>query len=196
MESCITFVIGGARSGKSAFAESLAHGNGQVVYIATARAGDPEMSSRIAAHRSRRPAEWSTWEGDVPSLPGEIKKIASAGDTLLLDSLTMYLSAAMLAMSEDIWDDEGLWSAAAEKILGGVRDIFIGFREAAALTNKRLIVVSDEVGCGVVPPYPMGRRFRDLQGDANQTAANFADEAVLVVAGLPLRIKTRPPEKS
>jgi len=189
-------VIGGARSGKSAFAESLAYGSRRVIYIATAEAGDTEMSSRIAAHRSRRPAEWSTWEDDILSLPGEIKKIAFAWDILLFDSLTMYLSAAMFALPEDTDGDEALWCSAVEKILNGVRDIFTGFGETAAGAYKRLIIVSDEAGCGVVPHYPMGRRFRDLLGMANQVAASAADEAALVVAGMPLWIKMRSPEKS
>ena len=187
--SRITFVIGGARSGKSAFAESLAPKDGRVVYIATAEAGDPEMSSRIAAHKSRRPAGWGTWEDGVLSLPGEIGKIAPMADALILDSLTMYLSAAMLALPEGTDGDEALWRPAEKKILDGARNIFAGFREAADGTDKRLIVVSDEAGCGIVPAYPLGRRFRDLLGSANQIAAGIADEAALVVAGLPLWLK-------
>ena len=193
---CVKFVIGGTKSGKSAFAENLATSRRNVIYIATANAGDPEMSSRIAAHKARRPAEWSTWEGDVLSLPGEIEKIAYTHDTLLFDSLTMYISAALLDLSEGVEEDEALWSAAAEKILNGVRNIFSVFRETAAMTDKSFIVVSDEAGCGVVPPYPTGRRFRDLLGAANQIAAGDADEAALVVAGIPLWIKTRPWKKS
>jgi len=189
-------VIGGARSGKSAFAESLAGDGGQVVYIATAGPGDPEMSSRIAAHRSRRPVEWSTWEGDVLSLPDEIQEIASAHDTLLFDSLTMYLSAAMLALPESTIENEELWRDAEKKILEGVRNLLAAFGVSAAGTDKRLIIVSDEAGCGIVPPYPMGRRFRDLLGAANQTAARAAGEVALVTAGIPLWIKARSPEKS
>jgi len=189
--SCLTFLIGGAGSGKSAFAESLASGASRVVYIATAEAGDPEMASRIAAHRSRRPAEWRTWEGDVLSLPREIEKITSAADILLFDSLTMYVSTAMLALPGDTGGNRELWSAGGQ-ITGWVRDIFAGFREAAVGTDKRLIAVSDEAGCGVVPAYPSGRRFRDLLGAANQLAAAAADEAAMVVAGLPLWLKARP----
>ena len=195
MEPCITFVIGGARSGKSAFAENLARGSGEVIYIATARAGDPEMSSRIAAHRSRRPDEWSTWEGDVLSLPDELEKISAAYNTMLFDSLSMYLSAAMFALPENAGEDETLWSSAEKKILEGVRGIFAAFSASANGRDKRLIVVSDEVGCGIVPHYPIGRRFRDLLGLANQIAAHVSDEAALVVAGIPLWIKTRAPEK-
>ena len=196
MGPSITFAVGGARSGKSAFAENLARGSGNVIYIATAEAGDPEMSSRIAAHKLRRPAGWSTWEGNVLSLPEETPKIAPSYDTLLFDSLTMYISAAMLALPGGTDEDEALWAVAEEKILERARDIFAGFRDAALGTNKRLIVVSDEAGCGIVPPYSMGRRFRDLLGTANQIAARAADEAALVVAGIPLWIKTRQPEKS
>ena len=198
--SRITFIIGGTRSGKSAFAESLASlassasGSERVVYIATADARDAEMASRVAAHSSRRPAEWGTWEGEILSLPDEIGKIASAWDTLLLDSLTSYISAALLALPEKTIDDEALCAAAEkaeQEILKNTGRILAEFRKAAAGTDKRLIVVSDETGCGVVPHYQLGRRFRDLLGMANQIAAGEADEAALVTAGIPLWIKTR-----
>jgi adenosylcobinamide kinase/adenosylcobinamide-phosphate guanylyltransferase len=182
--------MGGSRSGKSAFAERLAGGPGagRVVYIATADACDPEMYSRIAAHRSRRPAEWRTWEGDVRELPGEMRDIARSCDTLLLDSLATYLSGALRFVSEETYGDESAWPSVEREILNGTREIFTSFRESAD-GRKRLIVVSDEVGCGLIPPYVMGRRFRDALGSANQIAAGAADEVVLVVAGIPIWIK-------
>ena len=186
----VTLVMGGSRSGKSAFAESLAGapGAGRVVYIATADACDPEMSSRIVAHRSRRPGEWSTWEGDVRGLPREIANIARSGDTLLLDSLTTYLSGALRLVPDEAYDDESVWPGVERDILDGAREIFTSFREAAG-EGKRLIVVSDEVGCGLIPPYVMGRRFRDALGSANQIAAGAADEVALVAVGIPIWIK-------
>jgi adenosylcobinamide kinase/adenosylcobinamide-phosphate guanylyltransferase len=188
----ITFVLGGSGSGKSAFAERLASKSnaGGVLYIATATAADPEMASRIDAHKSRRPAEWDTWEGDAKTLPSLMKSLAQAYGTLLLDSLAMYVSSVFSDLPESSFEDEKSWSASEKKILEGVGEIFSGFLASAEGQNKRLIAVSDETGCGVVPPYPAGRRFRDLQGRSNQIASGFADEAALVVAGLPMWIKT------
>jgi adenosylcobinamide kinase/adenosylcobinamide-phosphate guanylyltransferase len=194
----ITLVLGGARSGKSAFAEELASHpevSGGVIYIATADALDDEMTSRISKHRDRRPRGWATWDGETASLPSEMKNIASSWDVLLLDSLTMYLSCAFLAAPEADGGDEALWSAAEGKIIGEMAKIFSSFKEASSGTQKSLIVVSDETGCGIVPSNRMGRRFRDLQGRANQVAARHADEAALVVAGMPLWIKRHEPGK-
>ena len=190
MRPVITFVIGGARSGKSTFAERLALESGtNITYIATADAQDPEMTTRINHHRERRPREWKTWEGDVKDLPGEIKKLAEDDGVLLLDCLTMYLTALFLAAPESGDEDVPGWSRAEGEILDSVRKIFSGFMESGD-GRKRLIVVSNEVGCGVVPSFQMGRRFRDLQGRANQIAASQAHDAALVVAGIPLWIKS------
>jgi adenosylcobinamide kinase/adenosylcobinamide-phosphate guanylyltransferase len=187
----ITFVTGGSRSGKSSFAERLVFESapGRVVYIASAEAGDAEMASRIASHKARRPAEWSTWEGGAENLPREIGNLASEFDALLFDSLTAYISGAFAALSESSLKDEKLWAETEEILLSGVRAIFSGFRAAAEGTDKRLIIVSDETGCGVVPPSLTGRRFRDVLGSANQIAAGAADFAALVVAGIPIWIK-------
>jgi adenosylcobinamide kinase/adenosylcobinamide-phosphate guanylyltransferase len=190
VEPLITFVLGGSRSGKSAFAEHLAAKSGtNVIYIATADAKDPEMSARINLHRERRPKEWKTWEGDMKDLPGEIKKLAENDVVLLLDCLTMYITGLFLAAPESEDEDVSRWSRAEGKILDGVREIFSGFMESGD-GKKRLIAVSNEVGCGVVPSFQMGRRFRDLQGRTNQIAAGYAHEAALVVAGIPLWIKS------
>jgi adenosylcobinamide kinase/adenosylcobinamide-phosphate guanylyltransferase len=178
----ITLVLGGARSGKSAFAESLARECGDVTFIATADSRDSEMEARIDTHKRRRPPDWRTWEGDVSSLPGAVPGMRGA---LLLDCLTMYLSRLFLSCPEPEGEDEGAWAGSEEKILASVEKIFSGAKNA----GKRLIAVSNEVGFGLVPPYLMGRRFRDMQGRANQAAAGLSDEVVLIVAGLPLWIK-------
>ncbi|MDR3165008.1 MAG: bifunctional adenosylcobinamide kinase/adenosylcobinamide-phosphate guanylyltransferase [Synergistaceae bacterium] len=185
----ITFVLGGSASGKSEFAERIAReARGRIIYLATADESDAEMESRIAVHKARRPASWDTWEGPVETLPDATRKLAAGYDLLLLDCLTTYISA--LFMSSQASDDEIAWAESEKKILNSVSEIFTGFAETARDVPKHLIVVSDEVGCGVVPAYPMGRRFRDLQGRANQTAAALSDEAVFVAAGLPFRLKT------
>jgi adenosylcobinamide kinase/adenosylcobinamide-phosphate guanylyltransferase len=178
----ITLVLGGARSGKSTFAESLARECGGVTFIATADSKDSEMEARIELHKVRRPPEWRTWEGDIASLPEEIALLEGA---LLLDCLTMYLTRSFLASPESESSDEGAWTCEERKILESVRNIFSRAGEA----GKRLIVVSNEVGLGLVPPYLMGRRFRDMQGRANQIAAGYSDEVALIVAGIPLWVK-------
>jgi adenosylcobinamide kinase/adenosylcobinamide-phosphate guanylyltransferase len=187
----ITFVIGGARSGKSTFAESLAsESETDIIYVATADAGDAEMTARINHHRERRPMEWKTWEGDIKYLPREIKKLARNDCVLLLDCLTMYISGLFIAAPESTCEDVLAWSRAERKILDDVSEIFSGFMESGD-GQKRLIAVSNEVGCGIVPSFQTGRRFRDLQGRVNQIAAGRAHEVALMAAGIPLWIKSR-----
>ncbi len=182
MAAEITLVLGGARSGKSTFAEQFAIDKGKpVTYLATAEAGDPEMAERISIHRSRRPHDWKTWEGR----PGELPYvIASLSGTILLDCLTLWLTRLFLEGDAAEEADEAEWNsrelyirALTERLCSAPRD------------GTHLIIVSNEVGFGLVPPYLMGRRFRDLQGRMNQLCASKADRVVLVVAGCPLWIK-------
>ncbi|GHV53462.1 addiction module protein [Synergistales bacterium] len=175
----ITFITGGARSGKSSFAEKLAAEYTDVTYIATADCLDAEMEERIKIHKLRRPHSWQTWEGDITSLPDEIAGMSGA---LVLDCLTMYLTRRFLAAPESESDDEAAWFAVEREILSSVEKIFTA-------VNCRLIAVSNEIGLGVVPPYLMGRRFRDIQGRANQLAASVSDEVAFMVSGLPLWVK-------
>ncbi|MDR2779894.1 MAG: bifunctional adenosylcobinamide kinase/adenosylcobinamide-phosphate guanylyltransferase, partial [Synergistaceae bacterium] len=156
MKPVITFVLGGARSGKSSFAERLAAESGaSVTYIATADAKDPEMTERINIHRERRPKGWKTWEGDIKNLPVEVKKLAEGDGVLLLDCLTMYISGLFLAAPESEGEDVSEWTRAEVEILDAVRKIFSGFMESGD-GCKRLIAVSNEVGYGVVPSFQMG----------------------------------------
>ena len=179
----ITLILGGARSGKSSFAERLAslESGAAVTYLATAEVLDDEMASRIAIHKSGRPAGWRTWEGDPADIPA---LVASAGGVLLLDCLTMYLSRAFFSSSTSEGDDEDAWRRAEEKILADVEKIF-----GACSASAHLIVVSNELGWGVVPASRLSRRFRDMQGRANRLAGARADNVALVVAGIPLWIK-------
>lgn len=183
----ITLLLGGARSGKSAFAERMALSDGEVTYLATADAKDSEMAHRIAEHRRRRPASWSTWEGDAADLPGAV---SSMRGTLLLDCLTLFLTRLFLSSGASESEDEAVWASAEREILSSVEALFVNF--SASRREKEpshLIVVSNEVGLGLVPPYRMGRRFRDMQGRANRMAAERADRVALLVAGLPLWLK-------
>ena len=187
----ILLVLGGARSGKSCFAEQIALSMGDVTYIATAEPNDPEMTRRIELHKERRPSEWRTWEGDVSLLPSVV---AELGGTLLLDCLTLYLTRLFLADPASESEDENAWQEAESRILASVAEIFERFADAHGGDGcSNLIVVSNEIGLGLVPPYLMGRRFRDMQGRANRTAAGCADSVALMVAGLPLWLKGSDP---
>jgi adenosylcobinamide kinase/adenosylcobinamide-phosphate guanylyltransferase len=167
----LTFVLGGARSGKSRYAESLVAAlPAPWIYVATAEAGDDEMRARIAAHRARRGADWRTIEAPR-DLCGALAACGSA--PALLDCLTLWLSNLMLAEADIEAEIKGLVAALA----------------AAAAP---VVVVANEVGSGIVPEFPLGRKFRDLQGTLNQRIAARADRVVLMVAGLPLLIKANP----
>ncbi len=167
-EAKLTFVLGGARSGKSRYAESLLTALPPPwFYIATAAAGDDEMTARIEAHRVRRAASWRTVE-----TPRDIARaLAACGDApALVDCLTLWLSNLMLSETDVDAEIDRL-----EKAL-----------QAAAAP---VVLVSNEVGFGIVPDHPLGRRFRDWQGVLNQRMAARADRVVLMVAGLPLVLK-------
>lgn len=162
-------VTGGARSGKSALAERLAAElGGTPVYIATAEATDAEMAARIAAHRARRGEGWRTVEAPL-DLVGALDE--TEGDVpRLVDCLTLWLGN--LIMTERDWRTE------AERLV-----IAIGRRAAP------LVIVSNEVGAGIVPENALARSFRDAAGELNQAVAAVVDEVYLTVAGQPLRIK-------
>lgn len=172
--SCSTLVLGGARSGKSRHAEGLAVGHdGQRVYIATAQALDDEMASRIAMHREQRGHGWRTVEA-LLDLPGVIAAEDGEGRFILVDCVTLWLSNLILAEREPRPETERL-----ARLIPTLR--------------SRIVLVSNEVGMGIVPDNALARRFRDEAGWANQRLAEMADEVILVAAGLPLRLK--PPRR-
>jgi adenosylcobinamide kinase / adenosylcobinamide-phosphate guanylyltransferase len=164
-------VLGGARSGKSAFAERLATACGEpVVYVATAAAVDAEMAERIAHHRARRPATWRTIEARH-DLAAAIAVDRYEPATVVIEDLTLLLSNHM--------ERDGVRAEAHT----------VGEVSALLRLEAHLILVANEVGMGLVPPYPLGRAFRDALGRVNQAAAGACDEVFLLVAGLPLRLK-------
>jgi adenosylcobinamide kinase/adenosylcobinamide-phosphate guanylyltransferase len=170
--SRVTLVLGGARSGKSRYAESLITAlPPPFVYIATAEAGDAEMAERIAVHRSRRGAAWQTIE--APHDLADALSTVATGTPVLLDCLTLWLSNRMLAKA-DLKDD---------------LDAEIDRLEEAFNRVGPVVMVANEVGSGIVPDNALARRFRDLQGALNQRLAARADQVVLMVAGLPLIVK-------
>ena len=165
----LTLILGGARSGKSRVAESVVEGwPPPWVYVATAQALDDEMAERIALHRSGRRHGWQTIDAPL-ELPDVIQAVP-AGTPLLIDCLTLWLSNLMLA--------RGALDSSVLRLEGALR--------AAA---GPVVVVSNEVGCGIVPENALARSFRDAQGRLNQRVAMIADRVELVVAGLPVRLK-------
>jgi len=174
----LVVVLGGTRSGKSRFgrdrASALADG-GPVVYVATALPGDVELDDRIRRHRRDRPAEWQTIEAGR-DLAVAIRGVQS-GTTILVDGLTLWASLAL--------DDD---PARVDAVLDGA---FAQVCDAIAAHDGPVVVVSDEIGLGLVPLDPLGRAFRDLLGIAHQRLAAMADEAYLLVAGLPVPLKGR-----
>lgn len=189
MENVMILVIGGARSGKSSFAHRLASQTaGRVCFVATARAGDSEMSERICRHRDSRPVDWPTVELVAGSSPMVLPEDA---DVALLDCFTVFLSELMSSNGLD-WCPEDEDEMPEAEVLERMETT--GERALAALADVRrqvrlLIVVTNEVGMGVVPPYRLGRVFRDLAGRVNQRLAEEADEVYAVMAGLGVRLK-------
>jgi len=174
----IALVLGGARSGKTRFAQQMAAAAGaRVTYLATAEAGDAEMAARIARHRADRPEQWRTME-EPRAVAAALRRCSTHSDVVLLDCLTLLLSNYLTAPGADP-------ESAGEAALAEVDALLATARELPVL----LVIVSNEVGMGLVPEYPLGRAFRDLAGWANQRAAAAADEVLFVAAGLPLRLK-------
>jgi adenosylcobinamide kinase/adenosylcobinamide-phosphate guanylyltransferase len=183
-------VLGGARSGKSTWAQrhALTHAGRQVLFVATALSNDHEMETRIARHRQDRAAlGWRTYEVATGSLADAVTA-APLNDIrlILLDCATLWISR-LLREGPDSESDE-----AAEQRLMAEAEAFLSAWRAM---GRDLIVVSNEVGWSVVPDTPLGRRFRDIQGRLNQRLAAAADEVVLLVAGLPLWLKHPQPRK-
>lgn len=182
----LTLVIGGARSGKSAYAVELATAVGcPTLYVATAQALDPEMKARIQRHRAQRPQTWRTLEEPL-ALARRIATEAEAGGTVIVDCLTVWLGNLL---EKHIGDASK--PRAAE--VGQVRRRTMAELEVLSdLPQKKqlnLIIISNEVGAGLVPAYPLGRVYRDLLGEANQFVARRAVKVVLLVAGIPVDLK-------
>ena len=180
MAGRLILLLGGARSGKSRYAEAWAQAHGRrVLFVATAQAFDDEMRQRIARHRSDRPAAWDTVE--APLHVGAAIRAALAGhDTVLVDCITLLASNVLLAQPEDATQD-----VVNRAILTEIDDLLA---EQVA-SSATWLIVSNEVGMGVVPPTRLGRFYRDALGYANQRLAQAADEVLLLVAGLPWRLK-------
>lgn len=173
----IVFVTGGAKSGKSSFALNEVSGiEGKKAFIATAEALDEEMEKRIQRHKVERGNEWDTHEEplEVSRVIGDLQGKYSA---VILDCLTLWLSNAMIR---------------TERVEERVRELIKALKQmkdSHGSGQSVLYIISNEVGMGIVPENPMAREFRDLAGGLNQKIAKIADEAYLVVAGIPIKIK-------
>lgn len=169
----ITFILGGSRSGKSSKAVALAKDSGgRVAFIATCEGKDPEMSMRIAAHKQSRPAEWQAFECPK-DISLALKEAGNKFESIIIDCLTLWVSNLLL---------EG----AKEKVIEDkIKEVLMTIRA----TKAKAIIVSNEVGLGIVPDNALGRAFRDIAGRVNQIVANEADEVIFMVARLALKLK-------
>jgi adenosylcobinamide kinase / adenosylcobinamide-phosphate guanylyltransferase len=179
-KSHLTLILGGARSGKSSYAQRLAEETGKpVTFLATAQALDEEMTARIQKHRLERPATWQTLEVpmNVASCLGQIES-----NIVILDCVTLLINNLMMQFVENDLVEEAPFMAAVQREVDEL---------IAALRKKEQdwLVISNEVGLGLVPAYQMGRAYRDAIGWANQALAREADKVIFMVAGIPTTIK-------
>lgn len=184
----LILILGGARSGKSTFAEKLAASSGKsVAFIATATAGDEEMQARITRHQAERPQEWHTLEEPL-DLAGAVQRASELADVLLLDCLTLWTSNVLMQQTGmDGADEIATDQLFGEKALQEIEALLAVVRSLPA--HKTLLVISNEVGLGLVPEYPLGRVYRDTLGYVNQHVARAADRVYLLVAGIAVDLK-------
>jgi adenosylcobinamide kinase/adenosylcobinamide-phosphate guanylyltransferase len=170
----VILILGGVRSGKSRYAQQLAQRANRVTFVATAeRRDDAEMLQKIERHRAERPSDWKTIEEPL-DLANVVKSAGTDCEVLLIDCLTLFASNLLEAHGEDLAHAQSR-----------IDDLCTALQSALCT----VILVSNEVGSGVVPAYALGRRFRDLVGEINQRVAAVADSVLLMVAGLPLALK-------
>lgn len=165
----VTLVLGGVRSGKSHYAQQLGEHARRVVFVATAKAGDDEMQRKVERHQSSRPPHWQTVEEPL-RLAQTIARYGPGCDLMIIDCLTFFAANLLEAQGDEQTPIEELCTALQSPPCS-------------------IVLVSNEVGSGVVPAYPSGRRFRDLLGEMNQSVARVASKVLLLVAGLPLVLK-------
>lgn len=168
----VTLVLGGARSGKSRFAEGLVESCPQPIYLATAQVLDDEMAGRVQTHRNRRDTRWRTVEEPL-DLAGALPRLAAPGTAVLIDCLTLWLSN-LLGAGRDVAREIDTLAATLDHLSGPV------------------VFVSNEVGLGIVPDNPLARAFRDHAGRLHQTVAARADQVFFVVAGIAMTVKAPP----
>jgi len=169
----ITLILGGARSGKSTQALNLAKGIKKVAFIATCEGLDKEMKERILKHKADRPENWKTFE-EPKELGGLLAKMDNSFDCIIIDCFTLLVSNLVLSGCQD------------EAIIDKIKEFLSNLKKKKA----KAIIVSNEVGLGIVPANKLGRRFRDIAGKVNQLVAKESDEVLFIVSGLPLIVKS------
>ncbi len=181
-----TLILGGARSGKSAHAENLAAASGkEVIYIATAQAGDGEMAARIAQHRQQRPAAWTTVEEPL-ALGDALSRWSAPQRVVLIDCLTLWLSNLLFSEAADFPE---VGAIALPALFHQQRERFLQALQQAA---GDVLLVSNEVGMGIVPYGAISRCYADEAGRLNQAVAARCERVLLIAAGLPLTLKGGP----
>ena len=188
----LTLILGGARSGKSTFAEQRAKelGGDSVLYVATSETKDEEMQQRVEKHRADRPSGWETVEASR-NVAQVLRAARSGAKVILLDCMTFLVANHLMdaaAPEDDPFDDPSS-NPFDEKIESDVVAEVEAIIDYMKETDAEMLVVSNEVGLGVVPPYELGRAYRDILGRANQILARHADEVLLLVAGIPMKVK-------
>ncbi len=182
-QKSVTLLLGGARSGKSRHALELAASHERVVFIATALASDGEMADKILRHQQERPPEWKTVEVSTELAQALLAQSAQT-DVIIVDCLTLFASSLLdrsFSMSESNGKDAGrVW----------LDERITELCNALEETSAAVVLVTNEVGSGIVPAFPAGRLFRDVLGQLNQRVAAVADTVLLMVAGLPLTVKS------
>lgn len=177
----IKLITGGARSGKSTFAESFYKEKEDVVYIATSRVSDEEMKERVQLHRSSRPGSWRTFEGNY-----NLDEAIGSEKNYLLDCITILTSNTMFDMSKNVeYIDYRLQGDIEDKIIYEIENLIKNITSR----GYNLIMVTNEVGDSIVPEHHVSRVFRDIQGRINQRIATLSDELYLVCCGVPVKIK-------
>lgn len=177
----IRLITGGARSGKSSFAESLYKDENKLVYIATSRIGDKEMEERVKLHKSSRPKSWRTYEGNY-----NLEEAIGSETNYLLDCVTILTSNIMFDMSKNVeYIDYRLQAEIEDKVIFEIESLSKNIKDR----GYNLTMVTNEVGDSIVPEHHISRVFRDIQGRVNQRIAALSDELYLVCCGVPVKIK-------
>ncbi len=188
----LILILGGVRSGKSSYAEKIAHeqGDDNVLFVATAEIKDDEMQERAEKHRESRPTSWRTLEAPF-NVGQQIRQNVGSARIILVDCITMLVANHLLRVAgpkDELYGNPGddpFDPTLENTILEEVRDLAICAHDG----NADMVVVSNEVGMGVVPAYELGRAYRDILGRANQEMARHADQVYLLVAGIPMKVK-------
>ncbi|WP_313567326.1 bifunctional adenosylcobinamide kinase/adenosylcobinamide-phosphate guanylyltransferase [Acetoanaerobium noterae] len=182
----VILVTGGARSGKSYFAEQLCKNIGEKVsYLATSEAFDDEMKARVAKHKEQRPSSWKTYEA-FENLKDLVPDMSSSSDTVILDCITVMANNLIFHSDVDI---ENATQAEIDSLEKRIQEELVSFILALKYNKLNLVMVTNELGMGIVPENKLSRIYRDIIGRINQVAARYSDEVYFVVSGISQKIK-------